>query len=468
MKNILVQKEHNQVIKEGDLGKVIRENNLDAMIKEDNLIKKNKKHSREIIDFVKNQSKEDTKNKFIKKYLSKYQSAVKTLSDEVFQSIHLVVENDDLYKIIQVFRYKEDLILKDVVNMIKDVNISYEDIIILEKMAKLNICTYDLKDMEDSDCKKIHNQLVLNKMTINLIKFIKYELYRKELDYFDNNLNPKFKVLPKLRSLYTAGDSIQTIINKTVIEEFSEFIINNLNDNLGHMEEAIDPITDDDFLINNEYEKLLLKEKFYENIKPKSYLERLRHNLDSLYLTIEVEDFFKRKVLLPSSGVIILVKDEESLVESILIKEIENKFSNNLFIVIRYKNKKEVVNSVILKKSFKEIFKFSNLEKNNMFLSLFYIYDFFEIEKYESELHYEVISPRYWKYRDKNYMSLNDTRLKNGTIKREYEVHISSFIRKINGKCSNEVLELADKLGIDLEDGQTIVKAHSRTYNKIK
>lgn len=82
---------------------------------------------------------------------------------------------------------------------------------------------------------------------------------------------------------------------------------------------------------------------------------------------------------------------------------------------------------------------------------------------------YDVISPKYWKYRDRGYKSENDEMDHKGVvIKREFEVEIAPFIRKINGEASKEAKDLAKKLGVILEDGHTIVKPHTRHYNKQK
>lgn len=53
-------------------------------------------------------------------------------------------------------------------------------------------------------------------------------------------------------------------------------------------------------------------------------------------------------------------------------------------------------------------------------------------------------------------------------IKREFEVGIAPYIRKINGNSSVEADNLAKKLGIDLEEGYTVVKEHKRVYNRVK
>ena len=84
-------------------------------------------------------------------------------------------------------------------------------------------------------------------------------------------------------------------------------------------------------------------------------------------------------------------------------------------------------------------------------------------------MYYDVISPVYWKYRDKGYTTENDvlSKDKNLILKREFEIDIAPFLRKINGTPSQEALTLARKLSIDLKDRYTIVKPHKRTYNKI-
>lgn len=110
--------------------------------------------------------------------------------------------------------------------------------------------------------------------------------------------------------------------------------------------------------------------------------------------------------------------------------------------------------------------------------TLEYIADFFEIEQLfdnentnenikDNNLEYDVISPSYWKYRNNNYISENDIVDNKGVvIKREFEVKIAPFIRKINSEASLEARNLAKKLCVKLEEGHTIVKPHVRTYKK--
>ena len=85
--------------------------------------------------------------------------------------------------------------------------------------------------------------------------------------------------------------------------------------------------------------------------------------------------------------------------------------------------------------------------------------------KYE----YDVISPTYWKYRNNGYVASGDKLNDKGlVIKREFQIDIAPFLRKVNNEASSEAKKLAISLGVELEKGYTIVKPHTRTYNKIK
>ena len=98
-----------------------------------------------------------------------------------------------------------------------------------------------------------------------------------------------------------------------------------------------------------------------------------------------------------------------------------------------------------------------------------YLMDFFNSEEYSEylpKLNYEAIAPTYWKYRNRGYKSENDTLNDKGVVvKREFKIEIAPFIRKIKGQPSNDAIKLSKQLGVILEDGYTIVKPHTRTYN---
>ena len=56
----------------------------------------------------------------------------------------------------------------------------------------------------------------------------------------------------------------------------------------------------------------------------------------------------------------------------------------------------------------------------------------------------------------------------NSNRKEMQKLIMKEYIRKIDGVASNEAKSLAKKLGVILEDGHTIVKPHTRHYNKQK
>ena len=63
---------------------------------------------------------------------------------------------------------------------------------------------------------------------------------------------------------------------------------------------------------------------------------------------------------------------------------------------------------------------------------------------------------------------VNDNERYNSNKKEMQKIIMKEYIRKIDGVASNEAKSLAKKLGVILEDGHTIVKPHTRHYNKQK
>lgn len=214
----------------------------------------------------------------------------------------------------------------------------------------------------------------------------------------------------------------------------------------------------------NFYQTLLSKMiylKSYFNISENPFENSL--DLEVCYLKCSL--LKSRKFLPPRGGVVLKINNHEHI-ESIYLNEGEFHEDRFLTAIVRYKDKSEYVFSLILPVNLFHIIALKHVED-----VIDILLDFYGIEdenKPNNNLDYEVLSPYYWKYRNNNYETKNEkeTRVSGKKVKREHEIKISSFIRKINGNPSNEALTLAKRLCIELEPNTTVVKEHTRTYSK--
>ncbi|MFI3211389.1 MAG: hypothetical protein R3Y64_10130, partial [Peptostreptococcaceae bacterium] len=229
------------------------------------------------------------KKDFIKLYVLNYKNRVLYFNEAQFEDIHLVVVNDDLFKVLQVVRYKNNISVKEIVDMVKKIDIEYSDLITLDKICSSNIFSAtEYSDMyvdknnmyNKSDLK---TQLELNRITINLVKFIKYELYRKELDFYKKDLTPKFKILPNLRNISVITE---TFISKNIINDLAEDIVYNVNNSSQSLtiNDYLNDISDNDIFLNHEYEKLLLDEKFYTYYKQSNQLKKIKDYVKTKFI----------------------------------------------------------------------------------------------------------------------------------------------------------------------------------------
>lgn len=217
-------------------------------------------------------------------------------------------------------------------------------------------------------------------------------------------------------------------------------------------------------VITYNYYQLLLTKMIYldEYFKNNKYVNESFLDSELCYLKSNV---LKTRKFLPPKGGIILKINNSSNIESIYLNESE--FNEDRVIVgtVRYTDKTESIFSLVLPVRLFNIVTLRHLDE-----VIDILLDFYGIEDGDSnkKFEYEVLSPYYWKYRDNNYETKNEKkdRIAGKKVKREYEVKISSFIRKINGNPSNEALSLAEKLCIELKPNTTIVKEHTRTYGK--
>ncbi|MFI3211391.1 MAG: hypothetical protein R3Y64_10140, partial [Peptostreptococcaceae bacterium] len=417
-------------------------------------------------EFTKSLIQIDDKNKYFKQCFKNYQDVINSTETNVLDNIHRILSHQVVERVILTFKYKENMDYKDKLKLIKECDVEYVELIIFEKY--LNSVRFSVKNkllnIREEDEHRVISQILIYKKTIEIIKLIKFDLYRKEFDYTDCDGKNKFKLLSSNRKIFSNSELVGTVLRPDRINKFVDTFIDRIYIQTTETALFLAACLDNDSFYNYEYERILLGEKFNEFVTKDNDIHI--ELFDSAIVSLYNDDLFKRKILLPKTGVIILPLNHDS-VESILIKEIETNVFNNLLFITRYKNKKEVVNSVMLSNSYIEPFRLDNSELNSDIKSFELIYDFFKIKENDN-FRYEVISPKYWKYRHKNYVSSSDVYLNNKLVKREFDVEVSSYIRKINGKCSGEALELSKRLGVVLEDGYTIVKAHKRTYNKIK
>lgn len=178
------------------------------------------------------------------------------------------------------------------------------------------------------------------------------------------------------------------------------------------------------------------------------------------FVSLNGEEFRNRVVLSNSNGNLLLVKKEFSSLtglESILIKDVV--IGQFCFIVISYK-RDDGEDTILINPNFTSF----GLSTDSFALGL--VLNFYGINSYmfkDTTSCYEVISPYYWKYRDKGYVSSED-RLVKGVVSRKYkEVEIGAYLRKADSH-SKLAEEIAKVYRINLPEGYTIVKEHIRHY----
>lgn len=222
---------------------------------------------------------------------------------------------------------------------------------------------------------------------------------------------------------------------------------------------------------------------FFQNMLELSFFKdefskyfKIEYNLDhdELYdkkvFAMDIDVMKLRKVLPPNGGVILkFINDKD--IESIYLNEKEDVDDRIVAGVVRYTDGSENDFAFLLSKVVSSNIFCKHCEK--VFIALLKFYEvsysnFENILKKYGDPNFEVISPYYWKYRKQNYETNKERtqRLEGKKVKREYTVKISTFIRKIKGEASAESKALAEKLFIKLEPNHTVVREHTRTYNK--
>lgn len=196
-------------------------------------------------------------------------------------------------------------------------------------------------------------------------------------------------------------------------------------------------------------------------VMKKEYTNDCAFTTDMSTITNDIESLRYRKVLTPHNGIVLKINEENSLVESMFFKE--KAYGCMRFIVgtVRYRNGKE--NNLCMPLHNPHFTSFTCEEGVEVIMHILKFYGTREVD-----YTHEVLSPYYWKYRENKYetSSERNQRVAGVRVKREHLVDIAPTVRKINGKPSKEAIELAGKLCINLDEGYTLVREHTRTYNK--
>ena len=427
--------------------------------------------------------KEFNKN-LVRCYKKLCKIAIEKSSDYNFLRADFYLSIPQLDEILLNLMFNKTLSSQDIIKYIKGLDIELGYVIIIERiLMSFYTVQHNNTEYEDSE-ELIRLTILLN--TLVLIKCIKFGLSKYDINYFDKDLNPK-KIYKGLKIVSCDLGLISIIDSKSdIYKDISNHIRNlsgndSFNSNEGydlvkfydyiseHSASRINQLSNCNILFSLDYLKLLFTDSFKSILNLKSLVP----HEDMLITLISSKLFFNRKILIPKSGVILLVKNHP-FIESILIKEKYLDDTNNIVYITRFKDGTEIPNIAILQtdlgQDYPQLIVDSRL--NDEIRISHYIFHFLNVFKEGVEditlVEYDVISPSYWKYRNKNYISQNDTLRDGIVVKREFEVEIAPYLRKINGEPSKEAKALAKKLCISLEEGYTIVKPHTRVYNKVK
>lgn len=406
--------------------------------------------------------------------------------DHVFIAISTHLQYAGLDKLLLQIAYREDLDSLSRIKLVKNFNVSLPELIYNEKILydRLKFMEYNEDYIEifpedyigrDGRKKEYVIGLVAYLNLIRVIKMIKFSLGKSDIAYFDKNNKEKkvfktYKFIEKsfpygLIKLFTPDLIDYCYLSKHI--EDSNFV-----DKKDARNELVSEMISSsmDYENNREYIKLLLGSE-YTSIITNPMVHKMTNTVEGV---IRKGALNKRKVLVPRSGVVLKVEDGSDI-DCIMIREIENEFDNNLVIVTRDRSGEEWANSFILSSSFEEDQIY--LEKAGLNASsLDYVFDFLGIldkrmieirgNGLTRELSYEVISPWYWKYRGLYTDPRDKVDSKGVVIERAYEIDIAHFIRKTKGEAGEDAKKLAKRLSVELEEGQTIVRAHTRQYKR--
>ena len=464
-------------------------NNKIISTKED--ILNNNKVKELINSIVSNNERYNSNKKEMQKIIMKeYILFVNSWSEEIFENFgKYIFSFKDLEKVALFAKYNKTISPSDFIKKIKKIDdLDLEGLIFSEYILQTlkSSITYakaskDFSEILFGPTEDFYKEFLMAETsillaTITLIKSIKYNYLNYDIAYFDNQNKPKKSFLIKKIQISIQG---LFLMDKTQVnlEDFANYIdINYFKKGIYLKESSVSEkvakylsyIESNIDVYNDEYSKLVLSEKYLDYVSNKT--------ISPIYISkfpIVKEAFLRRKVLIPKGGVLLLIKDGNKAVESILLKEIYKFEINNFVAITKYRDGKELINTFALSDDFfLSYICWTYKKEQEGYRTCDYIVHFLggiEMGEGFDKMSYEVISPKYWKYRDRGYKSENDkTDYKGVVIKREFEIEIAPFIRKIDGVASNEAKSLAKKLGVILEDGHTIVKPHIRHYNKQK
>lgn len=439
---------------------------------------------------ISGQSKDE--KSFLKALFKAYDTNTENFDEDSFINLTKIIKCPEVEKIVLALKYKENLNYKEKMKIIKeltkDLTLEYIfelDYIIssyfndfLQYISHQNVVLENLEkntfSFEIYDENTFFEQLAILKSAMNLIKCVKYK-YHKVNILSINNKDEITKSITYNKIVAQVGTFISVVDLNLVDSKDIYITLKGSNMKIYSPMKAIYMIIylagliGSDEIVEDLYSKAILRNKYSETVK-----NRITTTRDITFQTLNMKDFLRRKILLPKNGVVLLAKNNP-YIESILLKEVLTTNYNNLVIVTKYSNGDEVINTLMIREwELSTDNKSINVDKReigNLFPgTIDYVTHFFEMyddEHYANTPYYEVIAPEYWKYRDRNYVSDNDISDDRGVIiRREYSVEIAPFVRKINGEAGNDAIKLSKKLGIILEDGYTIVRPHTRTYNK--
>ena len=434
--------------------------------------------------------REDNKD-IEKEAMKKISATVRTFDLTDVTMVDIIKPGDELFKDIQKIalniylkndKYSLKKRIKDIKDLQKKHGLERLVLTLLEMYDELIGQFYQENNLSESNTSNLMDDKFIKEYKTNNRRFghlfahtvclfsivLNNNLFNQELDYIQEK-NGDISFIKIFRresmSIITGYNDLPFIVSKSV-----EDIIFGCYEEHGE-----DSASKTSSLINVVFMSQFIAKYFYKSNYPKLVDPNL--NVEKLFFffryfnneiakmsgvqILEPEVFKQRKVLLPANGVILKSLDESEL-ESILLNEFSTNYGLYIVGIARYKTGFEIPFSIPVHIKGKYIVYVPNPEH---VFNL--IYDFYGIVSCDNKK-YEVISPYYWKYRNENYETKEEKefRLNGVKVKKEYEIKINSFVRKIKGHPSNEALSLAKKLFIELEPNTTIVKEHTRVYNK--
>lgn len=377
-----------------------------------------------------------------------------SLYSGIVENISVICKNKDVQKVIDLFMYIEDI--GAIASKIKSMSItsSKEELLKLKEMYSIYAFDDSINAMVKSEeCK--HSLLCILRGAIDILLILHCDYLKEDL------INGDIAVVFSLGNCVVIGSS-----DKNLLKDSVRVYLDYYSNTLVKYDEAFNK-GGSRFEIDNILRDYILRGVISYDISESKgdYLSGIpdASKKGHTKITSVTESYYtKRKVLMPSKGVVILVEDKESIIESIYLRELSLEDTHNLVITAKYKDGSEITNKVPLVLNSKRVVLIHKKEEIDIEE---YIDDFLGIKR-TNGLNYTVISPYYWRYRNKGYVSKGDKVIRGVVVKREVEVDIAPFLRRANS-CSNSAIVYAKTIGLDLPKGYTIVKPHKRVYNKV-